>query len=57
MLKQVEAFQRVSTEIPVSEIDAESFVIRSDFGNLQELADSIRSLGLLEPLVVRERPK
>jgi ParB family chromosome partitioning protein len=56
MLKQVETFLREPVELALSEIDAESFVIRSDFGNIQELAESIRSLGLLEPLIVRERP-
>ncbi|MEM0097582.1 MAG: ParB/RepB/Spo0J family partition protein [Conexivisphaerales archaeon] len=55
MLKQVEIGLNESVELNVSEIDAESFVIRSDFGNLEELADSINSLGLIEPLIVRER--
>jgi ParB family chromosome partitioning protein len=55
MLKQLSVL-REPVELPLSEIDAESFVIRSDFGNIQELAESIRSLGLLEPLIVRERP-
>ncbi|MGC8558533.1 MAG: ParB/RepB/Spo0J family partition protein [Nitrososphaeria archaeon] len=54
MLAQVAKAANEAVELSVDEIDSESFVIRSDFGNLQELADSIKSLGLLEPLIVRE---
>jgi ParB family chromosome partitioning protein len=43
-------------EIDLKDIDAESFIMRSDFGDISQLAESIRLLGLLEPLVVRQRP-
>src|SRR5579875_3095714 len=43
------------TDVELKEIDPESFIIRSDFGDVSQLADSIRLLGLLEPLVIREK--
>ncbi|MEZ4884678.1 MAG: ParB/RepB/Spo0J family partition protein [Chitinophagales bacterium] len=43
-------------EIPLEDIEANPFQPRKDFGeeSLQELADSIKTLGLIQPITVRE---
>jgi ParB family chromosome partitioning protein len=50
-----EAFKSIS-EIPISEIEANPFQPRTEFDeeSLQELASSIRKLGIIQPITVRE---
>lgn len=40
-------------EIPIELINEEAFMLRTNFENIEELASSIKQLGLIEPIVVR----
>ncbi len=55
---QVEVKERIigGTEIPVDQIDVNPFQPRTHFDEsaLEELADSIRSVGVIQPITVRE---
>ena len=57
MSNLVKLLTKEPVEIPLDDIDAESFVFRSSFEGLEELAESIKSLGLIEPVIVRRNPK
>lgn len=53
MSKLVELTRKEITEIPIELINDESFILRTNLEGIEELANSIKNLGLIEPIVVR----
>jgi|ECHnycMinimDraft_1075156.scaffolds.fasta_scaffold01559_2 ParB family chromosome partitioning protein len=53
MLGLIELDHKNIEEIPIDLINEDSFVIRTSYEDIEELAESIRSLGLFEPVILR----
>ncbi|MFP3262241.1 MAG: ParB/RepB/Spo0J family partition protein [Nitrososphaeria archaeon] len=49
----IELVHKDIEEIPIDLINEDSFVIRTSYEDIEELAESIRSLGLFEPVILR----
>ena len=49
----IELVHKDVEEIPIDLINEDSFVIRTSYEDIEELAESIRSLGLIEPVILR----
>lgn len=53
MSKLIEILKKEAEEIPLDLINDEAFTLRTSIDGIEELANSIRNLGLIEPVVVR----